>query len=57
MTKDFPDSLVERINAGIPLGRMGRPREIVGAVLFLLADAGSYVTGASFVVDGGALIV
>ena len=36
-----------------PTGRLGRPREIVNAALFLASDESSFVNGAAFVVDGG----
>lgn len=44
---------VERITAGIPLGRPAEPEEIAWAALFLASDEASYVTGAILAVDGG----
>lgn len=43
--------------ARIPLGRVARPEEIVGAILYLLGGEASYTTGATLVVDGGYTIV
>ena len=39
----------------IPMKRYGEPQELFGAVLFLLTDASSYVTGQDFYIDGGFL--
>lgn len=39
--------------ANIPLGRMGTPADVAGLVAFLCSDDASYITGATFVVDGG----
>ena len=38
---------------GTPLGRIGEPEDIAGAVIFLVSKAGSYVTGNTILVDGG----
>jgi 3-oxoacyl-[acyl-carrier protein] reductase len=43
--------------AHIPLGRMGGPVEIANAILFLASPMGSYVTGQTLLVDGGASVV
>jgi NAD(P)-dependent dehydrogenase (short-subunit alcohol dehydrogenase family) len=45
--------VVDKMGAGCPLGRMGRPFELRTACLFLAAPASSYVTGTIVAVDGG----
>lgn len=40
----------------VPLGRVGKPRDIASAVAFLLADEADYITGVVLDVDGGALL-
>ena len=46
-------SFLRRLEAKVPLGRVGVPEELMGAVVFLAGDASSYVTGHNLVVDGG----
>ncbi|HET7236927.1 MAG TPA: SDR family NAD(P)-dependent oxidoreductase [Actinomycetota bacterium] len=41
----------------IPLGRLGTPRDVVNAALFLASDEASYITGTELVVDGGSMVV
>jgi NAD(P)-dependent dehydrogenase (short-subunit alcohol dehydrogenase family) len=43
----------EMVASGVPLGRIGRPEDVAGTVLFLASRAGSYLTGAVIPVDGG----
>jgi NAD(P)-dependent dehydrogenase (short-subunit alcohol dehydrogenase family) len=48
--------LLEAELAHIPMGRLGTPEEIVGAVQFLASSAAAYITGHTLVVDGGYLL-
>jgi 3-oxoacyl-[acyl-carrier protein] reductase len=51
MTGDLSNE--QAILTTIPLGRFGQPEDVAGLVCFLASDAGSYITGQTFGVDGG----
>ena len=51
--QDDPEATLESVLANIPLGRMAAPREIGNAVVFLLSDQASAITGATLAVDCG----
>ncbi|MBQ9376331.1 MAG: 3-oxoacyl-[Schwartzia sp.] len=53
MTAALSDAAKEGALAGIPLGRMGKPEDVADAVLFLVSDRASYITGQVLKVDGG----
>lgn len=52
-SKKQPFNFRKRYNENVPLKRMGNPDEIASAILFLSTDAASYITGTTFMVDGG----
>jgi 3alpha(or 20beta)-hydroxysteroid dehydrogenase len=49
MAQQFHQALMARV----PMGRLGQPREIANAILFLASDESSFMTGSDLVVDGG----
>lgn len=53
MTAVLNDKVKETMVGSIPLGRMGTPEDAAGAVLFLVSDEASYITGQVINVDGG----
>lgn len=53
MTERLPSGFVAGVVDATPMGRTATPREIADAVLFLVSDESSFVTGAELVVDGG----
>lgn len=55
MVAALPKELVDRISAGIPLGRPGEPEDVANAFLYLASDMASYVTGVVLRVDGSAM--
>ena len=55
MTEAFfaSPAFLAHVQAQAPMGRIGRPEELAGAVLYLASDASSFMTGQTMVVDGG----
>ncbi len=53
MTAVLPEKVKEELATKIPLGRLGEPDDIAAAVLFLVSNAGNYITGQTLNVDGG----
>ncbi|NAW78927.1 glucose 1-dehydrogenase [Vibrio sp. V33_P6A3T137] len=54
MTNGWPDSVRDKFNERIPLGRAAEPQEIAAVVAFLASDDASFINGVNLPVDGGA---
>lgn len=54
MVANLPKEVIEPLIKTIPLGRIGKPRDVANAFLFLASDMASYVTGEILQVDGAA---
>ena len=54
--KSMPEKIIERMKARIPLGRMGQPRDVADAYLFLASDEASFISGAVLRVDGAIVV-
>ena len=48
------DNFGEMLAASLPLRRLGEPEDIAGLAMFLASDAASWITGETYVIDGGA---
>jgi 3-oxoacyl-[acyl-carrier protein] reductase len=53
MTDDLPEKVKEELKTRIPLGRMGSPRDVAAAIVFLASDEAGYITGHVLNVNGG----
>lgn len=51
------ETVLAKVAAGRPLGRLGEPEEIAAVIVFLCSDRSSYVTGAAWSADGGTVPV
>ena len=55
MTDQYPEGYLDSQMSRVLVGRAGDPRELAAALIFLVSDAGAYITGAVLPVDGGLL--
>jgi 3-oxoacyl-[acyl-carrier protein] reductase len=53
MTRELGDAARSKLLNQVPLRRLGTPADVASAVLFLLGDGASYITGATVDVNGG----
>lgn len=53
MTAVLSDQVKNELSSKVPLGRLGEPGDVAGAVLFLASSAANYITGQTINVDGG----
>ncbi len=56
MVQQMPQKILDGMVAHTPLGRMGEPRDIANAYLFLASDEASFITGQTLRVDGGIVV-
>ena len=56
MLKSVPKEIMEKILAQIPLGRLGDPSEVAGAVAYLVSEDADYITGQVIDINGGLYI-
>ena len=57
MTNELNDKVKEQMKSFIPLGRLGTPDDVANLVCFLASDEAGYITGQTFNVDGGMVMI
>ena len=57
MTNQLDNDVKEKLKSSIPLGRLGKPEDVASLVCFLSSDEASYITGQTFNVDGGMVMI
>ena len=56
MVQQMPQKILDGLISHTPLNRMGEPRNIANAYLFLASDEASFITGVTLRVDGGIVV-
>jgi NAD(P)-dependent dehydrogenase (short-subunit alcohol dehydrogenase family) len=56
-TENVTDEMLDETAKKLPMKRFAEPEEVANAVVFLLSEAASYITGTEITVDGGSSIV
>jgi 3-oxoacyl-[acyl-carrier protein] reductase len=56
MRAERSPEFIRAMERSVPLGRLGTPRDVAHAVLFLVSDEAAYVTGTTIIVDGGQIV-
>jgi NAD(P)-dependent dehydrogenase (short-subunit alcohol dehydrogenase family) len=54
---DDPEEIIQQTEDRLPMKRLGQPYDIASAALYLASDEASWITGSSFTVDGGSLLL
>lgn len=57
MTNELNDDTKNKMKSSIPLGRLGNPIDVANLVCFLASDEAGYITGQTFNVDGGMVMI
>jgi 3-oxoacyl-[acyl-carrier protein] reductase len=56
MQAERSPEFIQAMERSVPLGRLGRPRDVAHVVLFLTSDEAAYITGTTIIVDGGQIL-